>query len=148
MDVQGSELSILRNAENVLSNVTMIQIEVAFVEAYKGQPMFSDVDVFLRRNHFQFHTFLGCQSRAFKPLRNPNHVHGAFNQWLWGEAVYVKDWMNLSRLPDAKLIKMAVLLHDLVKSYDLAHLAFSEVDRKSGSNFATEYIKWMQESED
>lgn len=145
IDVQGSELPILKNGINILSKTVLIQIEVAFVEAYKGQPMFSDVDAFLRGQQFQFHTFLGYQGRSFKPFRNPEHALGAFNQWLWGEACYVKNWMNLAALPEIKLIKLAILLHDLIKSYDLAHLVMSELDRRTGSNCAPDYAKWLIE---
>lgn len=145
IDVQGSELTILSNAKNILAKTLMIQIEVAFVEAYKGQPMFSDVDAFLRGQQFQFHTFLGCQGRSFKPFRNPEHALGAFNQWLWGEACYVKNWMDLASLSDVKLIKLAILLHDLIKSYDLAHLVMSELDRRTGSSYAPEYARWLAE---
>jgi len=145
IDVQGSELPILMNATRILQSAVMIQIEVAFVEAYKGQPMFSDVDAFLRSRQFQFHTFLGYQGRSFKPIRNSENPLGAFNQWLSGEACYVKDWMHLAKLPDIKLLKLAVLLHDLIGSYDLAHLVMSELDRRLDSNYASEYAKWMAE---
>jgi len=57
MDIQGSELNVLENAINVLKTSVIVQVEVEFVEMYKGQPLFADVDSFLRSQGFQFHCF-------------------------------------------------------------------------------------------
>ncbi len=46
IDVQGSELRIFENASSALSGTLLIQTEVEFVELYRGQPMFADVDIF------------------------------------------------------------------------------------------------------
>ena len=47
LDTQGSELAILQGASSVLADsVFGLEIEVAFAELYKGQPLFSDVDLF------------------------------------------------------------------------------------------------------
>jgi FkbM family methyltransferase len=49
LDTQGSELAILQGASQALTNsIFGLEIEVAFAELYKGQPLFSDVDQFLR----------------------------------------------------------------------------------------------------
>ena len=48
IDVQGSELAVFQNALRALSGTLLIQVEVEFVELYRGQPMFADVDIFLR----------------------------------------------------------------------------------------------------
>ena len=48
LDTQGSELAILQGASSVLTDsVFGLEIEVAFTELYKGQPLFADVDLFL-----------------------------------------------------------------------------------------------------
>jgi FkbM family methyltransferase len=44
LDVQGAELEILRGGEQVLAGASGIRLEVEFVEAYKHQPLFSDMD--------------------------------------------------------------------------------------------------------
>ena len=53
MDTQGSELAILEGAEKILADsVFGLEIEVAFAEIYKGQPLFADVDQFVRLKGF------------------------------------------------------------------------------------------------
>jgi len=48
LDVQGAELEVLRGAEGLLGGVRLIELEVAFNPIYEGQPLFGEVDAFLR----------------------------------------------------------------------------------------------------
>jgi hypothetical protein len=143
IDVQGSELAVFQGAMNALPHVLCIQTEVEFVELYRDQPMFADVDVFLRQQGFQFHTFQGVAGRAFKPLIAQNNVNQPFRQLLWADAVYVRDWRRLQELSATKLRKFAVLAHDFLQSYDLGHLVLVALDSKTGSNLAQEYLRHL-----
>lgn len=140
IDVQGSELVVLQNALRTLAGALIIQTEVEFVELYRGQSMFADVDIFLRGEGFQFHTFNGFGSRAFKPLIIGGDINAGFRQALWSDALYVRDWMHLEDLDELKLRKYAVLAHDLLRSYDLAHLVLAALDRKTGGGIAAAYL--------
>lgn len=141
IDIQGSELAVFKGASRLLSTTLIIQTEVAFVELYKKQPMFSDVDSYLRHQGFQFHTFHSMGSRCFKPLIFNNEINVGLRQALWSDALYVRDWMHLEILSESKLQKYAILAHDLLKSFDLAHFILSALDKKSGSNFSEKYLE-------
>ena len=141
IDVQGSELSVLQNAMRTMSSALVVQIEVEFVELYQKQPMFADVDIFLRAQGFQFHTFTGFGSRAFKPLAPQGGLNLGFRQFLWSDAIYVRDWMHLESLSEHKLRNYAILAHDLLNSYDLAHFALAALDRSTKSNLAAAYAR-------
>jgi FkbM family methyltransferase len=52
LDTQGSELDVLKAATGILETVSLIDIEVEFNELYEGQPLFCDVDGFLRSRGF------------------------------------------------------------------------------------------------
>lgn len=143
IDVQGSELPIFRHALRALSQALVIQTEVEFVELYKGQPMFADVDIFLRSQGFQFHTLHEFGGRAFKPLVNKNDINRPFRQLLWADAIYLRDWMQLESLPAEKLRNYAVLAHDVLQSYDLAHHVLAALDRKAGSQLAPAYLQLL-----
>jgi len=147
IDIQGGELAVFRNALRCLSGTLLIQAEVEFVEMYKGQPMFADVDTFLRSIGFQFHTFNGFGSRAFKPLVVNGDINAGFRQALWSDALYVRDWMHLDTLPDAKLMKYAVLAHDVLGSFDLAHGVLQALDRHNGGTIATTYMQRLADSD-
>ena len=44
-------------------------------------------------------------------------------QFLWGDAVYVKDFTRLGDLTPEQLLKLAAIVHDVYGSPDLAALA-------------------------
>ncbi len=61
LDTQGSELSILKNAPKILKTVKAILTEVEFIEAYKNQPLFSDVKAWMQAHGFRLAALhLGC----------------------------------------------------------------------------------------
>ena len=140
MDIQGSELKVLENGVNVLNTAVLVQVEVEFVEMYKGQPLFSDVDSFLRSQGFQFHCFNGVCGRPFKPLLIDNDPTQAFNQTLWADAYYVKDWMNLGILSREQLISYAFLTFSILGSIDLTNLILAHLDETYNSNFSKKFL--------
>jgi FkbM family methyltransferase len=143
IDIQGGELAVFQNALKVLSETLVIQTEVEFLELYKGQPLFADVDTFLRSQGFKFHTFDGFGRRAFKPLLVDNNVNQGLRQDLWSDAIYVRDWINLESLSAGKLQKYAIILHDIVRSYDLAHFVLTALDKKTGTDLAKKYLSQL-----
>ena len=145
IDIQGSELIALENGVNVLKTAVLVQVEVEFVEMYKGQPLFSDVDSFMRSQGFQFHCFSGGISeqlpgRPFKPLMTDNDPNKPFNQTLWADAYYVKDWMNLKALSREQLISYAILTHSVLGSIDLTHVILTHIDEVNNSSFSNKFI--------
>lgn len=140
IDVQGAELSVFRGGIKALSQTLVIQTEVEFVELYRDQPLFADVDIFLRSQGFQFHAFHSISGRPFKPLVANNNPNRPIRQALWADALYVRDWMRLDLLSVDKLMKYAVLLHDVLASYDLAHVVLAELDRRVQGDFSLKYL--------
>lgn len=139
LDAQGAELSVIEGAPTVLGDVSVVHTEVEFVPLYEGQPLFAEVDQALRGAGFQFHKFLGFAGRAFKPTIVNDDPNAAVSQMLWSEAVYVRDFMTFETLPAEQLLKLAIILHDVYGSADLALVCLKEVDRKTGSKIAMEY---------
>jgi FkbM family methyltransferase len=138
LDIQGAELRALQGGEKMLDDVLVVQTEVEFVEIYKGQPLFADVDAFLRCRNFQFHK-MSWTGRTFKPLvvtNNPN----ASSQWLWGDAVYVRDFMTFDKLAPEALLKLACILHENYRSCDLVAVALEAYDRRTGSQLQKAYL--------
>jgi FkbM family methyltransferase len=51
-DVQGYELEVLRGAEKSLASALGCELEVSFLEIYRNQPLFAEVDTFMRQRGF------------------------------------------------------------------------------------------------
>ena len=88
LDTQGSELDILIGAEVTLQKCVGLQLEVAFAEVYEGQPLFSDVDAFLRSKGFVFIKFKEFQEYA--PLVTGVESRGEKMQ-VFADAIYFRS---------------------------------------------------------
>lgn len=99
IDVQGAELDVLRGAEQSLDSVRIIECEVEFQELYEGQPVFTDVDRFLRDRGFTLwrlreihHCGLSPAGRGEPVFSVGDHVEHTRlgGQIAWANAVFVR----------------------------------------------------------
>jgi len=138
IDIQGAELQAFQSAQNkVLKDVLVIQTEVEWVPLYKNQPLFSELEIFLREQGFSVHKIMGFGTRSFKPTITHNINVGIQN--LWSDVIFVRDFTKLDILKPQQLLKMAVLLHDIYQSVDLALIILKEYDRQKTTSLADEY---------
>lgn len=141
VDVQGGEMGVFEGARDRLASAVMIHTEVQFVPFYENQPLFADLDRTLRDAGFWFHKFAPIHSRVFKPLVVNNDLYAGMSQQLWSDAVYVRPFVDFGELEAARLLKIAVLAHDLYQSYDLALLALQHLAAREGSERHIRYLE-------
>ena len=86
IDTQGSELFILQGAVETLRNYVFgLEVEVEFVELYQNQPLFSDVDGFVRKQGFQLFDIQGSYWK-----RTVGKAYGKNRgQLIFGNALYL-----------------------------------------------------------
>ena len=94
----------------------------------------------LRDAGYWLHRFLPLRSRVLKPMVVNNDIYAGMSQHLWGDAVFVKRFVDFPSLDVDALLKIALLAHDLYASYDLALLALKTVDELEGSNRQDTYL--------
>lgn len=58
LDVQGSELSILKSGEETLKKTKLVLTEMLIADMYEGACAYHEVDSFLRDQNFQIHTII------------------------------------------------------------------------------------------
>lgn len=102
IDVQGAELEILKGGiDHFRSNVVGLELEVEFAELYTGQPLFNEVDGFVRDE-------LGLElwdlaTTYWKYSKGVSAAGPAKGRLVFGDALYLRpitglaDW--LSKLP-------------------------------------------------
>ncbi|MBL1175880.1 FkbM family methyltransferase [Pantanalinema sp. GBBB05] len=111
IDVQGADLQVLEGAAHQLAySILAIRIEVEFSPLYLEQPLFADVDVYLRQRGFTlFDLQGGYGSRANLPIRSTARA----GQLLWGDALYLRDLIpaeqNLTFKTPEHLLKLACM---------------------------------------
>lgn len=140
IDIQGAELEVFRNGTEKLADCLVIQTEVEFLEMYKGQPLFADVDMFLRSLGFVLHRLDEIATRAIRPLIVENDPYAGLGQVLWADAVYVRDFTRFVQLRPDKLLKLALILHDAYGSFDLALRALLVRDAILGTGTGMTYL--------
>jgi FkbM family methyltransferase len=87
LDTQGSELSILRGGIDTLHRtLALVEIEVEFTELYKGQPLFADVDRFMRERGF---VLLDLGNFLHHKWRTTKHLCGRKGLLVSADALYV-----------------------------------------------------------
>ncbi len=107
LDTQGSELSILKGAIDLLSakKIQVIKVEVSTIPVYKEQAFFSDIDLFLRGYNYTLVDFITYRN-DYIPVWNQEKAHSHYAPC--GDAIYVleddKDNASTS-------IKKGILLH-------------------------------------
>ena len=53
LDTQGTELYILKGMQHTLTrSIFSVEVEVEFIEMYQDQPLFNEVDSFMRERRF------------------------------------------------------------------------------------------------
>jgi FkbM family methyltransferase len=140
IDIQGGELSVMENAVDRLSECVVIHTEVEFLPLYKDQPLFSEVEQFLRARGFRFHRFWPLRSRTIKPLIVEDDPYRGLSQVVDADAIFVRDFMRLDLLSGEQLLKLATIMHDLYQSFDLVLKALLEYDRREGASLASRYM--------
>lgn len=140
IDIQGAELMVFQNATQRLADALVIQTEVEFLPLYVDQPLFGDVDVFLRGQGYAFHRFFPTVSRTIVPMLVQQDIYAGLSQTVWADAVYVRDFTRLSRLSPRQLLAMAAILHDCYQSYDLVLHILLEYDRRTSEKMAPTYM--------
>ncbi|NQV82285.1 MAG: FkbM family methyltransferase [Rhodospirillales bacterium] len=143
IDIQGGELCAFENATERLAECVVIHTEVEFLPMYVDQPLFSEVEMFLRGLGFRFHRFVPLVSRIIQPMLIDDNIYQDFSQVFWADAVFVRDFTRLTELEPGKLLKLACVLHDVYGSGDLVVRALMAHDALAGSGYAVLYLQTL-----
>lgn len=124
IDTQGSELAILQGGRSkVLPQLFGLNVEMEFIEMYKGQPLFRDVDGYLYDNGFRL-----MDMRRYYWKRRDYYNYLGKGQLILGDALYFKDidvWLeDLERSSSKEYIRSkiykAILICMVYKTFDYA----------------------------
>ncbi|HVZ01634.1 MAG TPA: FkbM family methyltransferase [Dongiaceae bacterium] len=122
LDVQGAELDILKAVRpEHWRDLLAVQAEVEFVEFYRGQPLFHDIDAFMRAHGFVMFDFLPVRSYRF----DRDQSHGLMRRHLnivknrrdiscrliAGDAFYIRPTEEIAASGDlARALKLFTVL--------------------------------------
>jgi len=129
-DTQGTELSILQGAEKCLQKSLMVvELEVEFTQLYSNQPLFAEVDLFMREHGF---VLFDIGNLLYHKWRNSSHVGGRKGQLLAADALYFRAPESLVEISknNEECIQLLAQYWAVCTVYGYTDLAF-EVARES-----------------
>ena len=104
IDTQGYELSILKGCSSYLENVVGLEVEVKFEPTYIGQPLFSEVDNYVKENGF----ILVDLKKYYWKRKNNKNTGNSKGQIIFGDALYFKSpeqILSSSNISQEKIIR-------------------------------------------
>jgi FkbM family methyltransferase len=142
MDVQGCELSILKNGGSKLHECMAIQLEISFVCLYEGQPSFGEIDLWMRQNGFIPHKFVDIKNWSISPSVFNNNFRIAGNQLLEADIIYVRNPLVMETLTEDQLKVLSILSHYCFHSFDLCGRIILELEERKAisSGLYTQYL--------
>ena len=146
LDVQGAELMVLQGATARLADVVVVHCETDFLKMYKDQPLFGEIEQFLRGRGFAFHRFSTVVSRMVQPLSIGQDIYAGLSQQFWADSVFIRDLTRLDALSDKQILAMAAILHDCYQSVDVVVHLLIAYDRRTGRDLAGSYLNRLRTS--
>lgn len=151
LDTQGSELDILFGSERMLKSVRALEIEVEFNPMYTGQPLFGDVDAFMRTRGFVLWRLgnmthygpeieparIADDTTFYTATKVRTTVHGG--QLYWGHAYYVRSEIAAGKVSGGQRERDAALFRTL-GFFDLPPPSTTTLESVR-ENFRTEYLR-------
>jgi FkbM family methyltransferase len=145
-DTQGSELFVLQGARRALETAVLgVEVEAEFTPIYRNQPVFADVDVFLRGLGFSLFDLRPCYWKRAAGRA----VGGPYGQIIWGDALYLKGLPALGDAIgslDAETRKSKVLkMMSIALLYGYADYAL-EVARAMSASLTPDEVATVEQS--
>lgn len=116
IDTQGHELPILKGGIDYLSSTIGLEIEVEFSRIYEKQPLFPEVDDFIRAHGFELFDIKRCYWKR----KGSINVESQTGQLVFGDALYFKT-------PEQVLLMDSLTTEKVIRSL-CVYLAYGYLD--------------------
>jgi len=120
IDTQGTELEILRSGDALLKSLLGVRVEVSFRAFYREQPLFGDVDAFLRGRGFEL--FLLSRTNLRHAPARADLISRRVTAY--GQALYFRDGTGLDSPRRTRLLGLLLAF----AYFDLAFLLAEGAD--------------------
>ena len=118
LDAQGAELPILRGGIGLLAGVVGIEVECEYKSLYVDQPLFPDVDAFLRSQEFEPLDFVNYHWKRKLPGARPDSSLGDL---MFADALYFRSPERIVDMVEAGAVTMDQALRCYL-AYGYTHL--------------------------
>ena len=127
IDTQGYELSILKGSSGCIENIIGLDVEVEFEPMYIGQPLFSEVDSYVKNRGF----VLIDLKRYYWKRNNNKNTGNSKGQIIFGDALYFKSpeqILSISSISQEKIIR-AIFVYLSYGYIDLSQVLLNDANK-------------------
>lgn len=129
IDIQGAENDVLKGASSALEKVLGVEIEVEFLDLYRGQPLFGEVCTTLAEAGFEFFDFVNLQRWERSALRG-------YGQCVFGDALFLKTPEEiLLKNPDIETLSTYISILTVYRRFDLIDTVLNLLPQGMQPNF-------------
>ncbi len=128
IDTQGHELPILKGGVDYLDNAIGLELEVEFAPLYEKQPLFSEVDSFVREHGFELFDI----KRYYWKRKESVNTGSQKGQLIFGDALYFKSperVLLMDEITQEKIIR-SICVYLVYGYWDLAQTLFNNANGK------------------
>ena len=133
LDIQGGEYYALKGMKNKLKNCLGLEIEVEFSNLYNNQPLFGDLDNFLKNQDFEFIDFTNI-------YRWDRKVYNSFGQAVFGDGLWLRSPEFIVKNHQEKAIKY-IAICCIYGRLDLAIIVLEILKPNLSNNFYKSFNK-------
>ena len=142
VDVQGSDYDVVVHASRILERTIFVHIEAEFAPLYSGQPLFVDIDRFMRSHGFELIDLVKLGWNNYRAL--PSTIFKS--RLLWSDCIYMKEVDRLAALDPRLLIRAAYIAHVNYRKYDLAAHLLKSFDERANTSHCPVYAESLATS--
>ena len=112
IDIQGAELKALNGSIETLKKAIGLEIEVEFQKMYEDQPLYGEIDKFLKNAEYEFIDFILIKRWERKQINS-------FGQTIFADALYLRSPEFANTNFDASKMSKYILILILYNRFDL-----------------------------
>jgi FkbM family methyltransferase len=146
LDVQGSELAILRSGQKKLAHAVAIQTEVSLIPIYRDQPPLGVIDSELREMGFLPYGFVEMKLWPLSSAAAGRYVpNESWQPMIEGDLVYIRDFTRAENLTGEQWKQLALIAHHCYEATDLVLRALDMAMALGavGSEARAQYVKLL-----
>jgi FkbM family methyltransferase len=117
LDIQGAELKALKGAEKLLNETLGIEIEVEFVEIYKNQPKYAEINSWLEMQGFILLDFVNIYRWERENFNGLGQVIFVESLYIKTPETLVKENINVEKISSYFIILFLYKRYDLIYTY-------------------------------
>lgn len=124
LDTQGTELDIMRSGEELVCGPVLgVYLEANFHAFYEGQPVFADVDAYLRERGYM----LADMQRAFRRTAGHRTDIASRAHVVWSHCLYLRRPDLVAAVPGPDFVRRAARYVAITLAYEHHDLAWNIV---------------------